>query len=79
MDNTFVWTDDLVKEYIKYLQQGKGCGKWHPMEEFKKSKEVKKDYEIECIVKDSRNYWRQKDQLYNSELFGSHDNKTRLT
>jgi|SRR6185503_8467787 len=42
MDNTFVWTDDLVKEYIKYLQQGEGCGKWHPMEEFKKSKEVNK-------------------------------------
>lgn len=36
------------------------------------AEKVKKDYEIECIVKDSRNYWRQKDQLYNSELFGSY-------
>jgi len=36
----FIWNDELVNEYIDY-KRNEGCGYFHPMEEFKKSKVVK--------------------------------------
>jgi hypothetical protein len=39
---------------------------------YEQSEQTHKDYEIQCIVKNGKNYWLQKDGLYNSDLFGLH-------
>lgn len=70
------WTDELVGEFA-YWYKNSPRPIYDPLQDFKelKSKELykpRRDYEIQCLVKDGKNYWVQKDGLYKSDLYDTH-------
>jgi len=70
MDNTFQWNDSLAQEYAIFrLKQHGFLTDESAIEQFKQSKQPKKDWEIQCIQIDGRNCWLQPSGLYKSEIY----------
>lgn len=68
----FQWTDELVKKFANDLFVDKMADD-KAVADFKSSYSVSssgKDWEIQCLVVDTRNFWLQKNGLYKNELFG---------
>jgi len=71
----FKWTEDKIREFAEYYRKTQGdvspelWGK-DLLEAFKSQHSSSgKDWEIQCLVVDTRNYWLQKSGLYNNGLF----------
>ena len=64
-NNTFQWTDDLVKEFVKATFDRQNLQVLPLIDQFKKSKESKKEYEILSFKHNYEDYILATDGLYN--------------
>lgn len=77
MNKEFEWNDKSVKEMLINLfgnNERTDSVADEVINKYKASKQPVKDWEIQCIQKEGKNYWVQSDGLYKSDLFGSHLN-----